>query len=65
MSRVLIRPCCWWHMRCGLDDRESQPNRPAEPAVAAATDISSETRELEGLARRVALALREPDSGPK
>jgi hypothetical protein len=44
------------------DDRETTPTAPATPEVAAspAAGISPETGQLEGLARRVALALRNP-----
>ena len=44
------------------DDRETAPTAPPVPEVpvAAAAGISPETEQLEGLARRVALALRNP-----
>jgi hypothetical protein len=55
-TAVLLTVLC----SAACNDRESPPTAPPEPTVSAAADISPDTRQLEGLVRRFALALRNP-----
>jgi hypothetical protein len=55
-TAVLLTVLC----SAACNDRESPPTAPPEPTVSAAADISPDTRQLEGLARRFALALKNP-----